>query len=727
MVYIFDTDIMSAFSSVFQIQDVAANALAFSDYLLRPDSSSLAIVERSLHRNSPSATAFASLKSLCDTLRAVTPRGGTSFDVPADAAASAYSTFQSNIRSQLQAKKLPADNVDFRTFVNFDTDGGHNGITSYLSSIQSMVSTCHVVSGIVNGYGSWVNQHCATEVSLVLKGPCQLCTEVPRPGSADMNDSLLRDLSCWMRMIRFQPVKIQLHAGSVTWKSRIGNRFENAMDVFAVKSVNEGKGILYFELPDVSLSTEFTSTTITGSNAGDVLEVFLLTRLETIASFKSRLFASAGGEDMQVIVEAERQGGVALGYQWVSLLSGALSSSSANTAFNRSVLPPSFLRSVVDYLSFNWNIPSPTGSTALLGREKTTARAPIAISQQPSEPESRLADAMPAGLRFLGSASFGGGGGRGGIKRLQSDTFSTVGFGSAQKSFKETSPSFGKGFSFGAASPSPTSKIFSVQKTSASVDEGNPGATFFANPNQLLHFLRLESEVHKIMVANIYNSNTKVEFLQRIDALAFLATRMQQDPTAIAFFCDSCKAEIPCGSLRAHCTICYDFDLCERCYRSKFVNSRHIAGHLTKMVTVGRSSIGERGNMSFGGVQTATVDPTIANVFQITETFSTAASSIPPSLLDIRQSFTHLVHKRILIRFLLALRDWGFLISAAARTAFSTCEALDLSFDTLLTENTTLVAAFRDGDVRQQLELTGFISVAKIAEVVLNSLRKQLS
>ena len=116
---------------------------------------------------------------------------------------------------------FPADSVHH-------LDGGHNSGGDCYSAVRSMVQQCRVVGGMVTGVGSWVNQHCATAVAKLLRGPCLLYLHFPgsassssslhggggaAPGSDALGHHCRRDLSCWIRAARMTPVKVSIGAG----------------------------------------------------------------------------------------------------------------------------------------------------------------------------------------------------------------------------------------------------------------------------------------------------------------------------------------------------------------------------------------------------------------------------------------------------------------------------------------------------------------------------------
>ena len=70
------------------------------------------------------------------------------------------------------------------TFLEFDTNGGHNGGSNYLDSLRSLCGSCGVRNGMVTGFGSWLNQDCASRVASVIGNvPAQLALLLPEAGA----------------------------------------------------------------------------------------------------------------------------------------------------------------------------------------------------------------------------------------------------------------------------------------------------------------------------------------------------------------------------------------------------------------------------------------------------------------------------------------------------------------------------------------------------------------
>jgi len=57
---------------------------------------------------------------------------------------------------------------------------------------------------------------------------------IPDVGSEGMNLTFRKDISSWLRMIRYNPITVKVNAGFMSWTSRTGERSENGFDILAV-------------------------------------------------------------------------------------------------------------------------------------------------------------------------------------------------------------------------------------------------------------------------------------------------------------------------------------------------------------------------------------------------------------------------------------------------------------------------------------------------------------
>jgi hypothetical protein len=280
--FIFDSDVKQHFDLVFTISDLnnADLITALCAYVSTTNQEERNVVKNNVEAKGGPAflEIMAKVAIYCDKLRAVKPGGLTSFKAPADRARSTYARLMDRVR------QLAVESRDVleTTFVNFDTDGGNNSGECY-SAMKNMVSSCHVVGGVVQGYGSWVDQDCATRCSGILKGPCLLNIQVPVLGSEGSNAVFRRDFSAWIKSLKCHPVKITANGGYVTWQARQGIRYENGIDVLAVLP-DDTDAAVKFGPPDIT-RTEFTGSTIEGFQAGDTFTVYLLCRQGSLNNF----------------------------------------------------------------------------------------------------------------------------------------------------------------------------------------------------------------------------------------------------------------------------------------------------------------------------------------------------------------------------------------------------------------------------------------------------------
>jgi len=165
-------------------------------------------------------------------------------------------------------------------------------------------------------------------------------------------------------------------AGPTSWIARQGQRFENAADfIFAA-----GEG-LRFDDPDVS-EVSHTKSVLKGLMGGESTVVYILSRTPC-SQLASCLQIDIAGVRAGVSASPESLQGVALGNHWLSLFGGSLPKSFAK---NSSILCTRLRNRIEDDLSFCWNLPSTSGSTAALGRARTEKRPPVAKEKQPAEP-----------------------------------------------------------------------------------------------------------------------------------------------------------------------------------------------------------------------------------------------------------------------------------------------------------------------------------------------------
>eukprot|EP00746_Dinoflagellata_sp_MGD_P166036 gnl/MRDRNA2_/MRDRNA2_95672_c0_seq1.p1 gnl/MRDRNA2_/MRDRNA2_95672_c0~~gnl/MRDRNA2_/MRDRNA2_95672_c0_seq1.p1 ORF type:complete len:1132 (-),score=226.74 gnl/MRDRNA2_/MRDRNA2_95672_c0_seq1:199-3351(-) len=299
-------------------------------------------------------------------LRGITPGGATSFAAGANKAREAYTTFVGTLSNRPEVGRT--------AYVNFDTDGGNNSGPCY-DAIRSLVKECDVVQGAVLGIGSWVDQHCASEVAKILQGPANLSMNFPENIAAETH--FRQDLSRWIKTLRTEPVSLTVSAGATNWVARQGQRSENGVDVLFAR----GEG-LKFGTPDVS-ELSYSKGRIEGLNAGESVVLYLLSR-RPLPDLASTLTLDVNGVLARVSIGPESMRGITLANDWLSLLGGQ---NLENVAENKASLCRRLRQRIEDDMSFNWNVPTKSGSTAATGRAKTQTRKSVPLSQQPAEPK----------------------------------------------------------------------------------------------------------------------------------------------------------------------------------------------------------------------------------------------------------------------------------------------------------------------------------------------------
>ncbi|CAK0790244.1 unnamed protein product [Prorocentrum cordatum] len=314
-----------------------------------------------------------------ETLRRLEPGGATSFQVAADHVASCYAEeVQAHVRAHPKLWKT--------AFVNWDTDGGNNRGSCY-QAVRQLRERADVVGGFVMGIGAWVDQECAMRLAKILRGPCVLSLDFP---PEDAQDAIFRrDLHHWLQAMKTMPLTATVSAGSVPWEARHGTRWENAVDCLAAvlpgSSVGSDAQQPSFELPDVS-EMDHTKAALKGLSAGQPVVLYLMSRLpfDELAR-RLRVDFSTGGP-AAVACADEHASGTMLAHDWMQVLSGR----GCAVQRNSHSLVPRVQQLLEDSLSFNFNLPSASGSTARLGRAKTDHRTPVPSERQPKEPSINL-------------------------------------------------------------------------------------------------------------------------------------------------------------------------------------------------------------------------------------------------------------------------------------------------------------------------------------------------
>ncbi|CAB9510878.1 expressed unknown protein [Seminavis robusta] len=335
-------------------------------------------------------------------LRGIRPGGATDFSVGPRTLIHSYAQWKKEAQSL-----LPAGSGETKpcTFVEFDTDGGHNGAPGYLDIIRSFCKAYDVRDGVVTGFGSWLNQDCASKVAKVLGSlPALLSLQVPQTGSEGLDKVFRTGFSAWIGALRRPPaLTLKVSAGCVSFASGASSRNANAVELLAVRRVGERfQPMVAFGPPDVSDET-FTKAVVTNVPAGEELLLYLVSRLDGPAELAQRLEILSGVEGApsdartkgQVENEEEAKRNSFLAYDWLKMLTTL--PGKVDTLQHAPLMSTSLASRLEDEMSFRFNIASPSGKTSFLGRCKTVAnRAPIDAAHQPGKPSCPLTVEAPA-------------------------------------------------------------------------------------------------------------------------------------------------------------------------------------------------------------------------------------------------------------------------------------------------------------------------------------------
>ena len=514
------------------------------------------------------------IREYVDALRGVAPGGLTDFSAGPTTIAQEYKNWE------LKALDVLPKEAGRCTFLEFDTDGGHNRGQGYLEPIKKLCEVAHVRNGVVTGFGSWLNQDCASKVAAIIGSvPAQLSLSIPEPGSEGLDLIFRRSFGAWVAALRQAPsVTLKLTAGSVAYpSSATSTRQGNALEVLAVRRLKERhEGLPVFGPPDVS-DQSFTSTVLQQVPAGDHLLIYAISRLETAASLAAALeiLCVTDNTRTQVSTEAEKSVGTFLAWDWLNILTSTTP---------RSVWSPIMKTSLRDRLeeevSFRFNLPSPSGKTSYLGRCKTVAdRAPIKPELQPGKPHNPVtfdspwvepssvfsqnafgappsAGPAPSGSLFGSSASapFGG--------SAPAPTGNL--FGSpASARFGGSAPAL-----FGAAAPAPSASFGAAPPGGFGAAAPAPG-TFGYSPSGTGGFRSSNEKdaplwTHAVKVPMGYSSQQgPLHIRQIIFAVRNACRELANDPH-MNYCCDVCKSSI-LEPIRFHCFDCDNFDTCFNC------------------------------------------------------------------------------------------------------------------------------------------------------------------
>jgi hypothetical protein len=325
-------------------------------------------------------------------ISAIRPSGGTMFEAAADGVLNSYTSIMMKAASSCvttntfgSAATTAAKTSQPRvcTFVAFDTDGGDND-TLYVDGLREVVKQYNVVSGVVTGFGSWLNQHSATTIASLLdeRIPPLLALTIPTLGTEGSNRIFRQSFIAWLDAVRVVPVTLAISAGAIKCEHpRSGELDLNALDVFAVEAKSGRRARLRFGPPDISDPT-FTATSVTGCVGGDNLLLYIASRKSHL-ELAQTLRVLVNDAAMRVSFEPEAQVGDVLGHTWLTLMAQRRD----EAVMNQNFCVPTLMTRIEDDLSFRLQLPTLSGSTSYLGRAKTQqGRPPIDALHTPAPP-----------------------------------------------------------------------------------------------------------------------------------------------------------------------------------------------------------------------------------------------------------------------------------------------------------------------------------------------------
>lgn len=536
-------------------------------------------------------------------LRAVKPSGLTDFSVAPSTLVSEFAQWYQEAESFAAPKKLQTC-----SFVEFDTDGGHNRQGDYLESLKRLCDVYDVRNGVVTGFGSWLNQDCASKVARTIGSiPAQLSLEMPQPGTEGMDKVFRRGFSAWVSALRQPPsLTIKISAGSVSIPSS-RPRNANAIEVLALQSAGDGR-LPKFMAPDVT-NESYTKTKIEGAPAGGKLVIYLVSRLDFASQLATALdietSAEGGTASVKANVRADREvsTGNFLAFHWLRMLTGR----SGEKGFQMAPLVTMLGTRLEDEVSFRFNIASPSGRTSYLGRCKTLAnRASIDAAHQPAPPGSPLKVLPPKPssdiFRIIsrGQISRGCQGGQGGLHTTKNKTVDkgvpmrrcaeavpdSASFAPIMTSVPSLQSSAlhihrGQGVTRSVGSSAmpfhfSTQGVRPQQKQQQQQQAGRRRASLSAaTPASKRAHTTAKPKISKLSWINALEtpigsskpSSSKQDYkdLQRALAVVGHAAERLRGKVIINYVCDVCNRPIGSGENRYHCFDCKDFDGCTRC------------------------------------------------------------------------------------------------------------------------------------------------------------------
>ncbi|KAI9359252.1 hypothetical protein DFJ73DRAFT_119424 [Zopfochytrium polystomum] len=432
-VYVFDTSVIGKRTLAFRVETVDVEFISYlSGALLNdgtplPNASAFAPAVAKLSSESVRVTANNIVTHVLWILQQYA-RGGTSFDVPTLAAANDAVSIVAEARRHL----APTTTSPFlvKAFVDFDTDGGHNGNPQVaLDAMQKLLAACNhdafsgkatqsstqgataVRGGCVTGFGAWVDQDIASRLATVVGAPhgALLALTVPQEGTEGADRVFRLSFAAWVDALRRVDVEVRIAGTKVEYvHPKLGLRSVDGVEVVAVaRARGDAEPVansrVTFGALDVS-QADATGAVLRAVRAGESYVLYIASRVaggaEALANGRLQVFvrdvesedAAVGATptaawsnvpSVAVTLGRETASGPLLGYEWLGVLSGK----STGVVKHGAVAVPRLLSRWEDDVSFAFNLPSPTGATSYLGRAQTDSKLPpIDVSHQPAEP-----------------------------------------------------------------------------------------------------------------------------------------------------------------------------------------------------------------------------------------------------------------------------------------------------------------------------------------------------
>mmetsp|Transcript_21175 Transcript_21175/g.29367 ORF Transcript_21175/g.29367 Transcript_21175/m.29367 type:complete len:1191 (-) Transcript_21175:109-3681(-) len=509
-------------------------------------------------QNVMSKTVGCSVMNYLKRLRMIQSNGGTDFKRTAMKAVDHFNSLQSSIEKLL----LDPTIVPLVTsFVDFDTDGGHNGsLFGCFEAVDEMVAKYKVCNGVVYGFGDWLNQDCASKLARRIGSvPALLALHIPEPGQEGLNVLFRRGFSAWLDSLRSIPMKVTISAGSVAYShgSR-GTRHLNAIEVIAARGTKCLRRPM-FSSPDVS-DVHSTKAVVECLCGGDEVVFLVASRIHDPNTLSTCMTLDIGEDqtsnvELKTFVQQEPLVGCSLAHEWLGVLSTRLPPKTkevGDLSFNSTVAIPRLLAKMEDDVAFSFNLVSPSGATSYLGRSNTNLdRAPINAAHEPSDPSENL------NIR---------------TKSVQYDTWHS--FGAPQvlcssqpltsQAYTNRSPAIA---AFSCRAPTLKAAYLPLGVRSSSRHEAKRQCEGLDASSTVV----VESKVKfaspsKILIGSDFLRTHISKQVGDVGAtIHFSCNMLTNNVQVLQFSCNCCSQSIPKDARRFHCMFCEDYDECVSC------------------------------------------------------------------------------------------------------------------------------------------------------------------